>query len=380
MKRVEDGVIKAMPVVDGYEVANVFCLPHFRPSSSVGAFSTYYVEWVYSDPRWRRRGMARLAMEAALDHRWDRLCAATSLHTGTRNVAHALYRSCGLSDFLVNYEFSKQLHREPAAPPPKGVAIRRATAEDAQAVTELLDECYAHLPRERARLLDWPGRHTAHVATNGRRIVGVAGTNDDEGSAWLMTLAVADMKKADGKPAPPGRERVGRALLATAHRALLRRKVKSIKTATWMQQLCVHDGFVKSLLDTCGYATRRTDFVELYRVNRLDQYLDEISGTLELRLARDKRFAGWTGSIRLDGGRLKASIDVRDGKVSVAAKRPIGPNITVRGDEFSIQRIVLGVATPFEEYLQLQVAVSSCLGAGARDLLETMFPCVIRQF
>ena len=380
IKRVRDGVIKAFPVVDGYEVANVFCLPLLRPSSSAAAFSSYYVEWVHADPRWRRRGMARLAIEAALDYRWDRLCATTSLNTDTRNVVHPLYRSQGLTDYKVHHELTRHLHAEPAARPPKGITIRCATARDSVAVAAVVNECNAHLPLERARLVGWPGQATAHVATRGRRVVGAAAAGRNGDSAWLGLLAVPELTKPDGKPDPQQREQIGRALLSATARTMLRQKAKTIKVGTWSNHLCPDEPFVSSLLARCGYGTRRTDFVEMYRINRLDQYLAEIAATLELRLSRDKRFAGWSGSIWLKGGRLKACVHVSKGKVRITTKPPARPGIAVSGDEFGIQRVALGIATPFEEYLQLQVSVSSCLGGGARDLLEVMFPCVIRKF
>ena len=380
IRYVRDGMIKAFPVVDGYEVANVFCLPLFRPSSSAAVFSSYYIEWVHADPRWRRRGMARLAIEAAIDHRWDRLCATTSLHTDTRNVAHPLYRSQGLTDYIVHHEFTRHLTAERAVRPPKGIAIRSAEARDAVAVAAVVNECNAHLPLERVRLVDWPGQATAYVATKGRKIVGVVAAGKNGDSAWLGLLAVPELTKPDGKPDPQQREQIGRALLTATARAMLRQKLKTIKAGTWNNHLCPAEPFVSSLLARCGYGNRLTDFVEMHRINRLDQYLAEIAATLEQRLSRDKRFVEWSGSIRLDGGRLKACVHVAKGKVRVTTKPPTRPGIAISGDEFGIQRVALGIATPFEEYLRLQVSVSSCLGAGARDLLELMFPCVIRKF
>ena len=331
--RRSDGPSKALPTIDGYEVANVFYLPQFRTASSAAAFSTYYVEWVHTDARWRRRGLARLAIEAALDHRWDRLCATTSLHTGTRNVAHALYRSQGLTDYIVHHEFKKHLHPEPPVRPPKGITIRRATARDAAAVAAVVNESFAHLPHHHIRVADWPGLDAAYVALRGRKIVGATAANVQGVSAWLGLLAVAEMTKPDGKTDAPRRERIGRALLSATD-----------------------DPFVSSLLSRCGYSTGRTGFVELQRINQLDQFCAEIAATLE------------------------ACIHVEAGKARIAARRPARPSISLHGDEFAIQRIALGLATPFEEYLQLHVEVSSCVGAGAGDLLETLFPRIIQQF
>ena len=378
IKRFGDGEIKVLPVVDGYEVANVFCLPLFRPSSLAAVFSSYYVAWVHTDQRWRRRGMARLAIEAAIDYRWDRLCATTSLHTGTRNVAHPLYRSQGLTDYIVHHELTRHLHTEPAVRLPKGIAIRSAAARDA--VAAVVNECNANLPVERVRLVDWPGQATAYVATKGRKIVGVASAEKNGDSAWLNMLTVPELIGSDSKPDQKQRERIGRALLSATARAMLRRKAKTIKAATWHSNFCPDEPFVCSLLARCGYGTHRTDFVEMHRINRLDQYLAEIAATLELRLSGDKRFVEWSGSIWLKGGRLKACVHVTKGKVRITAKPPARPAIAIVGDEFGIQRVALGIATPFEEYLQLQVNVSSGVGSGARDLLEVMFPCVIREF
>ena len=118
------------------------------------------------------------------------------------------------------------------------------------------------------------------------------------------------------------------------------------------------------------------------RINDLAQYLDEIAPVLVRRLAHNKRWADWQGSIQIEGMRLAARLEIDRGQVLVvphlnqktAARAGRRSSIVLRADDLAIQRMVLGVEHPFEEYLQMNAAVTPHLNDNARDLLETLFP------
>ncbi|HUW83856.1 MAG TPA: hypothetical protein VMZ31_13795 [Phycisphaerae bacterium] len=378
MKVVQDGYVKAFSVVDGYETANTFCLPQFAPAGHGAYYSDYYVAWVHTDPHWRRRGLARLSFAAALDHRWHRTCAATSLHTGTRNVAHTLYRGWGLIDYTVHHTFHRKLHGEPNRRPPRGITIRRLTRSDLAAAGEMLNEYVADRPHARIRLSQLPASAAAYGAFDGRRLVGLALASRQRGNAVLDHLAVAKLAEDERKDDRKRRERTGEALLSALHKAMWRRQVKSIETNRWLPRGTVDDSFTRSLLRHCGYGLRREGLVEQRRVNDLARYFTETADALEKRLAANAVFAGWTGSVWIDGQRLRACLRFRHGRVTVTSRRPTQPTLAICGDQTAVERIAMGLATPFEESLQTQVTISPMLNASTTDLLETLFPCVVQ--
>jgi GNAT superfamily N-acetyltransferase len=378
VKVVQDGFVKAFSVVDGYETANTFCLPQFAPAGHGAHYSDYYVAWVHTDPHWRRRGLARLSFVAALDHRWHKTCAATSLHTGTTNVAHTLYRGCGLIDYTVHHTFHRKLHDEAARRPPRGITIRPLRRSDLAAAGEMLNEYVAGRPHARIRLSQLLRSCVAYRAFDGRRTVGLAWARPQGDGAVLEHLAVAKLTKDEQEDDRKRRERTGEAILSALHGALRRHGVKLIETNRWVPRGTIDDSFTRSLLRHCGYGLRREGLVEQRRVNDLVRYFTEIAGALEKRLAANTALAGWTGAVWIDGRRLRACLRFRHGRVTVTSRRPTQPTLAICGDETAIERIAMGLATPFEESLQTQVTVSPMLNASTTDLLETLFPCVVR--
>lgn len=370
LKTVRDGLVKVFATVDGFKVSNAWAEPVFRPAPWGAAYSNYYVDWVHTSPRWRRRGLARVAMAACLANRWVRECSATGLGTGTRNVAHALYRSFGLIDYLFVKNFRKRLGPEKSTHTPRGFRIRRATAADAAAASAFLNDQFASLPEVRVRIDQWSGGTVAWLAFDGKRVVGAAWAIVKGKSALLEHLAVAKIKDKNDKDDLARRERLGSALLQAVHRDLLRRNVKAVKAWRWHDA----DGFVPRLLAHNGYGSGPSGGVDLARINSLPRFFAEIAPALEQRLKESKTWASWCGAMYVDADRLKAGLIISGGKVAVRKTRPAGTSVTLRGGEAAIERVALGLATPFEEYLQKTLHVTPSVNENTRDLLETLFP------
>jgi len=379
IRTVQDGFVKVFTVVDGYETANIFCAPHFAPAGHGAHYSDYYVTWVHTDPRWRRRGLARLALAAALNHRRRKTCAATSLHTGTRNVAHSLYRDSGLIDYTVGYTYRRRLHKQPSCRCPRGITVRRLDRGDLPAAAAMINDCNAGRPHPRLRLCQLPDSTVAYGAFEKRKMVGMAVARLRGDEAMLDHVAVRRVSDDEKKEERKRRDLAGQALMAALHRSLLAANIKSVYTDRWAPRGTIDDSFTQSLLRHCGYGIRREEVVELRRINNLRQYLIETAGALEKRLSDSTPFATWSGNVWLDGKRIRACLRFRRGRLMVTGRAPHSPSISICGDETAIERIVMGLATPFEESLQTQVDISPMLNAATTDLLETLFPCVVRQ-
>jgi hypothetical protein len=289
-----------------------------------------------------------------------------------------LYRGWGLIDYTVHHTFHRKLHGEPNHRPPRGTTIRRLTRSDLTAAGEMLNEYVADRPHARIRLSHLPEWAAAYGAFDGRRLVGLALARRQHDNAVLDHLAVTKLAEDEKKDDRKRRERTGEALLSALHKSLWRRQVKSVQTNRWLPRGTIDDSFTRSLLCHCGYGLRREESVEQRRVNDLARYFAEIAGALEKRLAANAAFAGWTGSVWIDGQRLRACLHFGHGRVTVTSRRPTQPTLAICGDETAIERIAMGLATPFEESLQTQVTISPMLNASTTDLLETLFPCVVQ--
>jgi hypothetical protein len=243
----------------------------------------------------------------------------------------------------------------------------------------LINDYNASRPHPRLHLGRLPESIVAYGLFEKRKMIGAAIAHQRCEEAMLDHLAVRRLCENEKEEDRKRRDRAGQALLGALHRSLLARRVRSIQTDRWVMRGTVDDSFTQSVLGRSGYGTHRGGFVELRRIDDLKQYLTEISGALAKRLEGSESFATWTGNVWLDGRRIRACLRFQRGRVTVTARPPRSPSIAVCGDETAIERIVMGLATPFEESLQTNVSISPMLNPATTDLLETLFPCVVGQ-
>lgn len=378
VRTVTDGIVKVFPMVDGFEVANTWGAPHFQPQPYGSAHSVFYIYWVHTSPRWRRRGLARLGMDAFLHHRWSRQCAATELHTNTRWVAHALYRSFELIDRHVGVLFQKTLLKERAVRVPTGFRLRRATFGDSSSASAFVNDELAagpagHQGRQRLDLAHWSS--VAWLAYQGGRLVGLACARVTGRTARLDRVVVAKIKDKKDRDDDKRRRLLGRSLLGALHRDLARRNVREASMAWYNGR----DDYLFWLLRAGGYSSGPSGGVGLIRIDDLVRYLGETASVFEHRLRESETWATWRGSICLDGGRLRACLVISKGRVAVTERAAAKPSITLSGSDSAVTRIVVGIATPFEEYLQATLKARPSLNDRTRDLLETLFPRMIRE-
>lgn len=198
-----------------------------------------------------------------------------------------------------------------------------------------------------------------------------------EPAARLDCLAVAKIKdeKDKEKDDDKRRRRLGQALLGALHRDLVRRHVREVT----MHADRGGNDYLFRLLGSSGYASRPSGSVDLIRINDLARYLGEIASVFERRLRDSKVWASWRGSIALEGERLRACLVVSKGRVAVEHRTPGKTRITLCAGDSAITRIAAGIASPFEEHLQVTLKARPSLNDGARDLLETLFPRILRE-
>ncbi|KPK84627.1 MAG: hypothetical protein AMJ81_05135, partial [Phycisphaerae bacterium SM23_33] len=347
------GEVMVFPVVDGQPVANIFSgdvVGHMPGNTHI---SMFFVYWVHTDAKARRKGLSRLAMQRSLEDARARRCSCASLGTGTRNVAHAMYRSFGFVDAPPGRQLTCRLAKAPRPAARKGIRVRGYRRGDEAAMARLFNERYLQtgaVARRRPTALGQAD--LALLADRARRLTGylVARTHDD--GATIHDMAVAKDRRQHDTAA---------ALVGRLHRDLAGRGVK---------QVTARGEFLAPLLQPLGYRGEETGGVGMIALLSLPQFLREISPLLERRLAR----AAWSGTVSLLGLKHRAALSIHAGRVAALPRPPRHADINLAGSDETITRIVAGIQTPFEAYLQLDLKIAPALTEKTTQLLETLFP------
>lgn len=347
--------------VEGYRVNNIFCLPGIRRFTSEAALSEYYVAWVHTSAQWRRRGLSRQTMETTMRHPAGLRHAALGLGTGTRNVAHRLYRDYGLTDMATWDSWFHELAASSAPLIPTGVVLREYEARDDGAAAKLVNEVLGRTVAGTAWYAPGP-TVSAFVAWREEKLVGLAAADypgDEQAQLWLLAVDKDDQQAA-----------IADALLALVHGRVQGQGAKRVAVFNTVEL-----EYLREALQRAGYVHRPGGGVWLMGVRDLVQFLGEIAPALERRLARSE-YKGWEGTIDLLGTRQRARLAVRAGQVT--ARRPVAAaaDVTMTCDDDTAARVALGRETPFEAHLQARLDIAPRLSPDLVNLLETLFPKV----
>jgi ribosomal protein S18 acetylase RimI-like enzyme/putative sterol carrier protein len=368
MKVEYDGYLKLFPTVAGHKVANVFSEFSVGPSISHFPENTHvtgmYVDWVHTAALYRRKGLSRWTMQETFSHKAARRCSCAVLGTGTRNTAHAMYRGFGFVDLFLSESFTKEL-REEKAKLVDGLMIRSYSPGDEVKMAALANECYSDMlavGRVRARrpqssntyikIAEKAGEMSGYVQVFGGR------------SSKEARFGEICVKKTDN------RDDIGAALLCALHNDLLSHGFKKI---IMDRELLVCQSFLRKLLRSFGYSSRRTGGVDMFKIINLPMLLEELSPLLCKRL-KDSDYKDWHGKIGIAGQQHKASVIVGDSEISVSEEVIEDADILLSGDDDTITRIIVGRITPFEAYLQVDLTIQPMVNDRVKGLLETLFP------
>ena len=368
MKVEYDGHLRFFPTVAGYKVANIF-------SEVNGSFhgiqlpagthvNGMYVEWVNTDPRYRRKGLSRWAMQQTFEHKTTRRHSCAVLGTGTRNNAHAMYRSFGFVDVMYSESFSKELYEEKAKIV-DGLVIRSYAPGDEVKMTALVKECRADLlvvNKVRAVRLR-PDSNYVKIAERDGEMLGYMrvpkGRNKEE-----ARLSEVCLKKTDD------RLKIGSALLCALHNELTSHGFKRINMN---QEFLMTQKFMRELFYKFGYSSKRTGGVDMFKIINLPMLLEELSPLLGKRLERSN-YKDWCGRIGVAGNQHKATLIIENGESRAVEGISENVDILISAGDDTITRIVAGIVTPYEAYLQIEMTIEPMVNDRVTGLLETLFP------
>jgi putative sterol carrier protein/GNAT superfamily N-acetyltransferase len=371
MKVEYDGYLKLSPMVAKRKVASIFSssqVAHFPENTHV---TVVVVDWVHTAPQYRRKGFSRWTMQETMAHKAVRRCSCAFLGTGTRNTAHPMYRSFGFVDTSLTEAFSKEL-REEKAKVIDGLVIRPYSPGDEVKMANLANECYSDLlgvGHKRARRM----RSNSHIKIAEKDgemqgYVWASGGRSKE-EAHLEELC---LKNTDS------RDDIGAALLCALHNEMFSHGYKKI---TMARETLLELDFLRKLLHNFGYSSLKqwpTGHVEMFKIINLPMLLTEFSPLLSKRL-KDSDYKDWHGKLGIAGEQHKASIIIKDGEISVSEEVLEDSDILLSADDDTITKIIAGVMTPFEAYLQTELNIQPMVNDKLIGLLETLFPRIPKQ-
>ncbi|MBM3237441.1 hypothetical protein FJZ31_14220 [Candidatus Poribacteria bacterium] len=371
MKVEYDGYLKLSPMVAKRKVASIFSsfqVAHFPENTHVTAM---FVDWVHTAPQYRRKGFSRWTMQETMANKAVRRCSCAFLGTGTRNTAHPMYRSFGFVDTSLTEAFSKEL-REEKAKVIDGLVIRPYSPGDEMKMANLANECYSDLlgvGHKRARRMRF-NSHIKIAERNGEMqgYVWASGGRSKE-EAHLEEIC---LKKTDS------RNDIGAALLCALHNELFSYGFKKI---TMARETLLELDFLRKLLHNFGYSSLKqwpTGHVEMFKIINLPMLLQELSPLLSKRL-KDSDYKDWHGKLGIAGEQHQASIIIKDGEISVSGEVLEDSDILLSADDDTITKIIAGVMTPFEAYLQTELSIQPMVNDKLTGLLETLFPRIPKQ-
>ena len=363
------------PTVAGYRVAdcNTILHTHHFPHNMHAAGT--YVLWVHTDSKYRRKGLSRWAFRESMSHELVRRYSGISLHTGTRNPAHAMYRSFGFVDGLRGQNFTKTLQDEQARVV-EGLVVRPYRPGDEVAMVGLPNAFYVDLVdrwRRRAERQRTSETRLIRLAEKDGELLGYVQVQCHEKEKNVaITEFCLKPEPSEGSKHPEGfLKAVGTALLCALHNELVQREYKQI---SWELEGEGEKNYVRTLFHNFGYTSADAGWVWMFKIINLPMLLSELSPLLSKRLNESDAYKGWQGTIGIKGSEHQASLMIRDGEIHVSAEVSEGTGIHLSTDDDTLTRFILGVVTPYEVYLQNQLHIAPTVNSSVTDLLATLFP------
>ena len=369
-----NGDLYHYPIIAGDRVAicNVMLHTHHFPHNT--HIPGTYVSWVHTTPKYRRKGFARWAFGASMSHELVRQHSCISLHTGTDNNAHGMYRDFGFVDGLSTQEFTKALRYEQAKVV-EGLVVRPYALGDEVAMASVLNTFYVDRVERRPRRAE-------RRRTSKTRLIYLA-EKDGELLGYVQAQCYEKVKSVHItefclKPLPSEGpthlegllEEVGAALLCALHNELVKREYKRIR---YEPEAEGDKHYIRTLFHNFGYTSADVGWVWMFKLVNLPMLLDELSPLLLKRLNESDTYKDWQGTISIKGSEHRASLTIKDGEIRVSEEVSERTGICLSTDDDTITRFILGVVTPYEAYIQNQLHIAPTVNSSVTRLLGTLF-------
>ena len=363
------------PIIGGDRVAicNVILHTHHFPHNT--HVPGTYVSWVHTTSKYRRKGLARWAFGASMSHELVRQYSCISLHTGTDNNAHGMYRNFGFVDGLLGRQFTKALRAEQTKVV-EDLVVRPYRHGDEVAMASVCNAFYVdqvdRRPRRAERRRTTETRLIYLAEKNGELFGYVQAQCFEKEKNVSITEFCLKTQPPEGSTHPEGfLEDVGAAMLCALHNELVKREYKKIK---WGFEGEAEKSYARTLFHNFGYTSEDAGWVWMFKIINLPMLLGELSPLLLKRLNESDDYKGWQGTISIKGSEHRASLTIKDGEIRVSEEVSEGTGICLSTDDDTITRFILGVITPYGAYLQDQLHIAPTVNDSVTRLLGTLFP------
>ena len=362
------------PMIAGYRVAvcNLHLHTHHFPHNTHAPGT--YVGWVHTNPKYRRKGLARWIFSASMSHELVRRYSCISLHTGTENTAHGMYRSFGFVDGFVAKEFIKTLEYEQTKVV-EGLVVRPYSQGDEVAMARVFNAFHADQVELRPRRAE---RHRTseiwliYLAEKEGKVLGyVQARCDEKENASIREFCLRPQPSKNTTHSESFLEEVGTSLLCALHNELVKRDYKKI---SWGPEGEVEKNYVRKLFHNFGYTSTAAGWVWMFKILNLPMLLRELSPLLSKRLSESDDYKGWQGTIGIKGSEHRASLTIKNDEIRVSDEVSEGAGICLSTDDDTITRFILGIVSPYAAYLQNQLHITPTVNSSVIGLLGTLFP------
>ncbi len=361
--------------IDGYRIAmchTTLSTHHFPDYTPVPGT---YVTWLHTKPQFRRKGLARLLLNATLSHELVHRHSCISLRTSTRNTAHAMYRDLGFVDGQITSVYTNTLHSEQTKVV-DGIVIRPYRDGDEIPMENVRNTFYTDTlnsrprPAKRHRISD---TQFIYIAEMDGKVLGYVKVQCNEEAKTVLFKEFCLIPNSDDSSTSPSGscEEIGAMLLCTLHNELVKREYTKI---SWYLDGEEKKDYIRKLFSNSGYTLADTDWVWMFKIINLPMLLRELTPLLEKRLRESDIFKDWQGTIGFKGTAHQASLKIKDDIIHVSKDILPKTGISVSTDDDTLTRFILGVFTPYDAYLQNQLHIEPTVNRSVAGLLETLFP------
>lgn len=363
------------PIIAGYRVATCKSILHTHHFPHNTHAPGIYVEWVHTIPKYRRRGLSRWIFGASMSHEFVRQHSCASLHTGTGNTAHGMYRSFGFVDGVLGGSFIKTLRHEQAKII-EGLVVRPYAPGDEVAMARVLNSFYADQVERRpirAERRKTTETLLIYLAEKDSELLGYVQAQCFEKEKNVsITEFCLKSQSSEGSTHPEGfLAEVGPAMLCVLHNELVKREYKKID---WRPEGEAEKHYVRTLFHNFGYTSTDPDWTWMFKIFNLPMLLGELSPLLSKRLSESDDYKDWQGTIGIKSSEHRASLTIKNGEIQISEEVSEGVGICLSTDDDTITRFILGVVSPYAAYLQNQLHITPTVNESVIGLLGTLFP------
>ncbi len=363
------------PIVEGYRVATCELTTHTHHFPHNTHVPGTYVDWVHTNPKYRRRGLSRWAFGASMSHGLVRQYSCSSLHTGTDNAALGMYRSFGFVDGLVTQQFTKTLRHEQTKVV-EDLVVRSYKPGDEIAMASVLNAFYSEQVERRLRRAE--RRRTSetlliYLAEKDGELLGyVQAQCFEKTKSVSITEFCLKLQPSEGSTHPEGFiEEIGTTLLCVLHNELVKDEYKRIRYEPEGEE---ENDYVRTLFHNFGYMSAEPGWVWMFKIVNLPMLLGELSPLLSIRLNKSDDYKHWQGTIGIKGSKHQASLTIKESEIHISAEVSESVGICLSTDDDTITRLILGTGTVYAAYLQNQLHIAPTVNDSIIGLLGTLFP------